>query len=229
MLRRMSVSGVNQKPRANNCCCRSAIRGAGAKSNSDASKHAYCIVAGVARCIISRAPDQGIVAQTAIEDVVATPSVERVVLLVADDCIGARGPGNVFDTNQGIDRYLDESLPARRRDNLGFSPSALSAVEAKMNDNKIGAVDVIAKKTKVEDMIRRIICRINSALAVKDVVAETAYEHVVKRVASQMVSKPGTDQSFDRRECITGRVSAGWIAVCVSSASLTVTAAGEDS
>src|SRR5262245_62830440 len=106
--------------------------------------------------------------------VVAAATIERVAQLIADDGVGPRSPGHVFDADQRVRGDLNDK---RRSEGVGkhleLGARTTGAIKAKAHHHLIGRIAVI------EEVVPGIICGINAALAVERIVAETAREYVV--------------------------------------------------
>jgi hypothetical protein len=150
------------------------------------------VMASEARCIDPGSADQRIVTEAAVEIVVAAATFERVAQLIADDGVGPRTPGNVFDADQRVGGDLDDK---RRPEGVGkrleLGARTTGAIDAEAHHHLIGRI------ADIEEVVPGIIHPINAALAVERIVTETAREYVVQGIASQCIVEPGTDQTFD--------------------------------
>ena len=67
-------------------------------------------MADVKHSIVAKAPDQGVVPETAVERVIAVAAIEYIGLFIAGDRIGMAGAADVFNTAQDV-RLRGEQKP----------------------------------------------------------------------------------------------------------------------
>ena|ERR1700730_17579686 len=89
----------------------------------------------VARGVVIRAPDQGVVAEPAVERIVAASAIEPVGLLVADDLVRPGGASDVLDADQRISRNVSER--ETEMDRLELVAGAIGEIKSKMNDHGV--------------------------------------------------------------------------------------------
>jgi hypothetical protein len=118
--------------------------------------------------------DQSVVAEAAVERVSAARSVQRITQLVADNSVGADASNDVLDTDQGIDRGLDEE-EVRRAARPKLGGGAVGTVEAELHCHAIEEIDLIGEEKL------GVVGGIGPAHAIESVVSWSAGEHVIIR------------------------------------------------
>jgi len=126
--------------------------------------------------IVARAPDQGVVAKTAVDPVIAAAAVEHVVLLVAVNGVIMAGADHVFDAAQDVRLRLE---PRKN----GVCPAIRRAGTESDGDTRCRQDHIV-----VTDIARGIYsiaankCVVAKS-SVKHIVAATPVEHIVLLIA----------------------------------------------
>jgi hypothetical protein len=161
------------------------------------------VVTDIAGGISTKAADQHVVAEPAIERVSAVAPIENIGNIVADDLVRPAGADHVLNAEQRVGGHLHQGEVGR----LEFGGSAAVVAGAEVHHHAIGGVGR-PPNDEVEEMVAGIIDSVSPVPTVEGVVAQSPGEQVVERVAGQAVVEPGADETFDQKKGVAGRIAA---------------------